>query len=541
VLSVLTTTPPADDQTLVASTIDELVALKELGCRLVTGAADRLRQPLAGAHSIEIDAPARWLDAGWLMLTTGSLLGLRSAEEQGALIAELDDCSIAGIAFGTGVNYDQIPPALVEAAQERGFPILEVPAETPFRDVIAAVQRGAAHAEVWRANRISAMQSYLVDALTEEEPASVVVRRLASLTDTTVVLMRRGGMIECASGPVPTGVDVDALEVRDGTTLIPLDVDGHDVIAVSVDTAPTAFPTWLVLVSLPRQELHAFARPAARAAAPILHAVAQLETAQHRRDASTRRAIFDSLVAGDDRHEIRRGALQAAACGVDFADGVNALVILDAHGRPVCDDATFERFDARLAEAGVAFVGGLKDGAVAGLVCTRNSGDLAALAEEVGMKTVLGIGRTVMDPEYACQSLADAFVAANACSRRPKTAMLRYEDLDLITTCVNELPLDRLEPKIEQLVNRLRENPQLYETVIRYLEHNLHIGRTARALNLHPNSVRYRLARAEELIGAPLRAPSTIVGLHLVLTQQRQSQQLAPGASALNGAAQPQP
>ena len=40
----------------------------------------------------------------------------------------------------------------------------------------------------------------------------------------------------------------------------------------------------------------------------------------------------------------------------------------------------------------------------------------------------------------------------------------------------------------------------------------------AKALNLHPNSLRYRLTKIEEILGASLRKPATISNLYLAIT-----------------------
>ena len=95
--------------------------------------------------------------------------------------------------------------------------------------------------------------------------------------------------------------------------------------------------------------------------------------------------------------------------------------------------------------------------------------------------------------------------------------MIRYDDLDIGTVLVHEVPLERLAPKIEQWLAPLRENPLAHEALVAYLRYDLDVGRTARALHLHPNSVRYRLARAEELLGVHLRSSETIVALHVAL------------------------
>lgn len=66
------------------------------------------------------------------------------------------------------------------------------------------------------------------------------------------------------------------------------------------------------------------------------------------------------------------------------------------------------------------------------------------------------------------------------------------------------------KPKVRQLLGAVRDHPVALETLLVYLDNDLDVTRTARALNLHPNSTCYRLRRVEELIGAPLRRPATL-------------------------------
>jgi DNA-binding PucR family transcriptional regulator len=47
------------------------------------------------------------------------------------------------------------------------------------------------------------------------------------------------------------------------------------------------------------------------------------------------------------------------------------------------------------------------------------------------------------------------------------------------------------------------------ETVAAFIEHGLNIKATAEALEVHQNTVRYRLGRFEELTGASLERPVT--------------------------------
>jgi DNA-binding PucR family transcriptional regulator len=66
----------------------------------------------------------------------------------------------------------------------------------------------------------------------------------------------------------------------------------------------------------------------------------------------------------------------------------------------------------------------------------------------------------------------------------------------------------------------LRANPALYEALGAYFAHDLDIASTAEALHMHRNSLRYRLARAEHVLGRSLKQPSTIAAVYLALVAE---------------------
>ncbi len=94
---------------------------------------------------------------------------------------------------------------------------------------------------------------------------------------------------------------------------------------------------------------------------------------------------------------------------------------------------------------------------------------------------------------------------------------MRFEDLDLVTFVVGEVGPQRLDPKVAAPLAVLHGNPALREALLAWFAHDLDIVAAAKALHLHPNSVRYRLSRLEALLGRPLRSPATIADLHIAL------------------------
>jgi PucR family transcriptional regulator, purine catabolism regulatory protein len=141
-------------------------------------------------------------------------------------------------------------------------------------------------------------------------------------------------------------------------------------------------------------------------------------------------------------------------------------------------------------------------------------GVLATLAD--GLPDVaIGIGRPVAGIVDAHHSLRDAELAVE------RGGVTRFEDFDLATFMVSEIPPERLDPKIDEILAVLRANPPLHEAVSAYFAHDLDIAATAASLHMHRNSLRYRLARAEQVLGRSLKQPATIAAVHIALVAER--------------------
>ena len=118
-------------------------------------------------------------------------------------------------------------------------------------------------------------------------------------------------------------------------------------------------------------------------------------------------------------------------------------------------------------------------------------------------------------------------LAADRCGMEVDRRMMRFEDFDLGTFMVSEIPPERLGPKVDEILSVLRANPALYEALGAYFAHDLDIASTAESLHMHRNSLRYRLARAEQLLGRSLKQPSAIAAVYLALVAEAGEQSRA--------------
>jgi PucR family transcriptional regulator, purine catabolism regulatory protein len=485
----------------------DLLAEESFGLELLTGGPD---VPVRGAHAVEVDAPARWLAADWVMLTTGVRLR-GNVEAQRALVPQLQEGGVSALGFGVGLGFKRVPPALVEVASEHEFPVFAVPYETPFREIIHYVDSALTGGDEHVFRRLTALQRYLVDALRGPQPERAMVGRLAKFLDASVVLLDADGAPEAVAGKAPApALLTEVCEQPAG--LVELEVAGWHAVATPVVTSADLAERWLVLASPRRGFISKLVKPAAEATAPLLAALARLGDVVRDQEQAVKAALLEEALEPVAARDLPPLAARAAAFGIDFSQPARLAVIRGAaHGELV----------ARLDAHRIAHLVQRRDGSLMALVQGDDADVLAALGELP--EAAVGVGRMVGALADLRHSLRDAELAASHCTK----GIVRFEDFDLGTFMVSEIPPDRLGPKVDEILSVLRANPPLHEALRAYFDHDLDIAATAAALHMHRNSLRYRLARAEQLLGRSLKQPSTVAALYIALVAEAADQSRA--------------
>ncbi|OSC65111.1 PucR family transcriptional regulator [Streptomyces sp. 4F] len=116
----------------------------------VRAGEDRLDVPVRWAHVSELADPVPYMEGGELLLITALKLDAGDPDAMHRYVKRLAGAGVVGLGFAVGVNYDEIPEALVEAARKEGLPLLEVPRRTPFLAISKAVSAAIA-ADQYRA------------------------------------------------------------------------------------------------------------------------------------------------------------------------------------------------------------------------------------------------------------------------------------------------------------------------------------------------------------------------------------------------------
>ncbi|MCM2410542.1 PucR family transcriptional regulator ligand-binding domain-containing protein [Streptomyces sp. RKAG290] len=128
-------------------TVEDLLSFPALQLTVKAGRGG-LGRSVSWAHASELADPTPWLLGAEVIMTAG-LAVPRSAAGQRAYLERLDDAGVSGLALSAQLHMPPLHDAFFRAAEERGFPVLEVPLAVPFiavsQEVAASVQEDARH------------------------------------------------------------------------------------------------------------------------------------------------------------------------------------------------------------------------------------------------------------------------------------------------------------------------------------------------------------------------------------------------------------
>jgi purine catabolism regulator len=118
-------------------TVRDLLDLPRLGLSCVAG-EEGLDSAIRWSHTSELEDPTPWLSGGELLLTTGMKLTTSPALQR-AYVRRLAKAGLAGLGFGVGFSFEEVPESVRKTADRVGFPVLEVPYPVPFIAITEAI------------------------------------------------------------------------------------------------------------------------------------------------------------------------------------------------------------------------------------------------------------------------------------------------------------------------------------------------------------------------------------------------------------------
>ncbi|MEI7744250.1 MAG: PucR family transcriptional regulator ligand-binding domain-containing protein [Chloroflexota bacterium] len=487
-------------------TIGDLLGSPALGLRLIAGAAG-LDRRVSWAHVSELDDPTPWLLGSELIMTTG--IGVpRGEAAQRAYLERLDAAGVAGLALSAKLHVPPLHRAFLDAAEQRSFPVLEVPLPVPF---IAIAQTVAAAVQAETRESLSAQLSVFGSLrwLTSEGLGiPEIFERLETLSGFTLYLCTADGAPLLPGVAVPPP-DIAPLipETADGPPTMP----GGYVLPVSAPDGPAGF-----VLALRRPDVAAAGLAVVQHIATV--ASLQLAIVRHGQEIVRREGAetLAELLGGlfDERAARRRLARLGFA-----ADQPLQLVVL----RGLAGDD--ERLVDQLSHSGMPHLVLRQEQQI--LVLLPEDPSARRLVESVpgvhagasrGFQAGAGMDIPRREALWAAARAEDAgsgFVryGADAASRwlADDPAALRALSADVLDAA---------------RAYDAGHRSELVATVRTWLERDRHNESAAFALGIHPNTLSYRLRRFEQLSGRNLGSTADLAEVWLAL---RADEQLSGG------------
>jgi purine catabolism regulator len=513
--------------------------LRELDLRVLAGEAG-VDLPVRWVHITELEDPTPWLSGGELLLSTG--MQLTTPELQRDFVSCLADRQIAGLGFGTGFTHATVPETILHVAEERAFPVFEVPYELPFIAVTEAAFTQLVNEQYAVLRRALAAQERLERIVLSERGLEALVGALAALIGASVVVFdARGEALMQHTFRRPLEPEVLAAlqgEVRDRArrrearafvpTLeharglaLPVLSDGAVPGTGGHSRAPEA---WLVALK-DSGPLTDFDRLTLHQAVTIV----ALELLRTRVAGDTERRLAGDLLDAVVRGELAGVELSRRLAPFGLAEGAAALVL----GQPSGVRGSLARTEAALrtalreeaVRALVASTGSLTCALVPGLV----EDDLFALAERVGARAAedlgasvhIGAGRAVPAGE-ARRSFHEARCALEALalgafgsstngngSHAPRAELATYKQLGSFQLLLSLQDDEALRLFCDSILGPIEASEghyggELMRSLEAFIEENGQWERAARRLYCHRHTLRYRIRRVEELTGRNL-------------------------------------
>ena len=156
-------------------------------------------------HPCELRDPREFVGSGAIILLTGMAFEGRP-EQLAEYVRRVASGGVSGVGFGVGIAFDEVPPAMVEAARECDVSLFTVALRVPFVLVLARV-----HSELQR-QREEGLERFIAQqgALNDAAVAGLddLVAKAAYLLSAHVCLVDKDGRV-FAQASVPTLPPVD--------------------------------------------------------------------------------------------------------------------------------------------------------------------------------------------------------------------------------------------------------------------------------------------------------------------------------------------
>jgi PucR family transcriptional regulator, purine catabolism regulatory protein len=506
-----------------AQPLQEVLATPILaGAKVLAGHAG-LDRPVERLNVMEVPDILPWVKPREFLLTTAYPLRGRP-DTLPALVGDLDDAGLAGLGVKLGRYLDELPPGVIETADRRGFPVVQLPEGVSFDEIFNEVLTGILNQQAQKLARSERIHRAFLQLVLRGHGVVEIAHDLADLLDGPAAVVDLDGallgaarleQLEAFGGAPPERlvVEADGRRVRAGELVL-------DAVTVPILAGPREHGHVVALATDGERtdDLLALENAATVAALALTQRMeVQAVESKYQTD-----LMHDLLRQVDDLDDVRR---RAAGFGWDLDRRLIAVVLradrppeavvpdevtrrppMSTALRPLVLDrdphAAIVRFSHEVVILTAAFDGpDARDEAR-----TFVRGVARRAGEAVGGTVSVGLSRPVEDPRDIAGAYDQAARAVTIGHRvRGEGAVAHFDDLGAYRVLALVEDRSELREFAEEILGELAQPTDTAQDLRRTLEVLLETGgnvaEAARRLHFHYNTLRYRIDKLESIVG----------------------------------------
>ncbi|MCW3005500.1 MAG: transcriptional regulator, PucR family [Solirubrobacterales bacterium] len=524
---------PPDTRAVTHITVRHALGLPVMrrGMPLVVAGHDALDRPIRWVHAGEVAYMASMVIGGEMLLMTGMAIGSRAGEQR-RFIEGLAERQVAALVIELGTPFPELPPAMIDAAERSGLPLVALRREIPFIAVTEAIHTEIVSSHYALLRRGEQIQRRLTALMLDGEGIPEVLSALAATLRAPVFLEGVGGRL--LSHALPPGYDLEPLDVWEATR----GRADPPAIQSALVRMGTHQDGGRLLVADLRAPFDALATVALDHAADIV-ALALLRARQEEELVARERGSFLANLA-DGRIAPDAVPRAAHAAGLETVTPLVLPIAADVRAGIASAPGEWSTAlrDARqlLADRGLPAVVGRRTTTttILALLALRDSearagtADLVAAALRAALERRLGpgavtiaVGRAVA-PSCSGPELRRAEESAASATRLPDRPWHDVAALELRRLLWSRRDDADLADLVQRVLGPLLAHDRqrklvLLPTLEALLANGGRKAETARALHLNRQALYHRLTRIEQLLGIDLSDADQLLTLHVAL------------------------
>lgn len=526
------------------------------GARVVAGHSG-LNRSVTWLHNAGVpDAPV-WLNGGELVMTT--MINLpEDADTQIQYLHDMAEKQVAGLVITIGRYIEAIPDYLIQAADELGFPLAEIPYTARFVDIAKAINEQIAQENMHTVRRALSINQDLTRLVLEGHGFRQLAKKLAELVGHSISIendrfeaiayeniaevdeARRYTQIHGRTDPRL----VQALEQRGylpriretlrAVHLPPLPDVGLEmerILAPVVVHGEVYGFMWVIADDHSISELDMMA---IEIGATIAALMTLYQESVQSAEASLKGTLLSQLIQGEVSPRDTILTDQSLRYGVDLRQPYAMLLVDHAETGMQKMLRMYRVVNQLIATDGWAAVVGQFAGQL--VVLAQDNEHLKAFAARVQEKIAISAtSRTEPEPRVGVSGVQNSAEcvkrAYEQCrdvlhiTRRlnPTRRIVYFDDLGYLHALYQAGPASISGNPMVPVLRRLLDEKQadLFHTLEAYLDEGGNGVSTADTLHIHRSTLNYRLARIVQICGFDLQDPLTRMNLQVALKLMR--------------------